>query len=87
MKVYKNRFCKCGCGRRIRVKKHHSWYGIPKYIKGHNRLGCLGRHWHPSKENLKKMSTAQSGENNPMWIDGYAHERRHCRIRNQGFIP
>jgi len=29
--------CKCGCGGQIEVKKHHSWYGVPKYMKGHNK--------------------------------------------------
>lgn len=36
-KYYPNRFCKCG--KRIEVKKYHSWYGIPKFCVGHARLG------------------------------------------------
>jgi len=30
-------FCKCGCGREIKIKPYHSWYGIPDYISGHNK--------------------------------------------------
>jgi len=29
-------YCNCPCHQEIIVKKHHSWYGIPKYIRGHN---------------------------------------------------
>jgi len=35
MKVYKNRFCKCGCGKRIPIKLSHKKNGIPKYIDKH----------------------------------------------------
>ena len=39
LEYYPNRFCKCGCGGRIKVKPHHSWCGIPDYICGHNMRG------------------------------------------------
>jgi len=28
--------CLCGCGKEIVVKPYHKWYGIPKFISGHN---------------------------------------------------
>lgn len=28
--------CKCGCGEEITIKEFHKWYGIPKYLPGHN---------------------------------------------------
>jgi hypothetical protein len=30
------KYCKCGCGQQIIIKKHHKYYGIPDYISGHN---------------------------------------------------
>lgn len=31
--------CKCGCGGKIVFKPHHRWYGVPKFIQGHNDAG------------------------------------------------
>jgi len=31
--------CACGCGQQIQIKSHHSYYGISKFIRGHNRRG------------------------------------------------
>jgi len=39
LEYYPDRFCKCGCGGRIKVRPHHSWSGIPNYIHGHNGNG------------------------------------------------
>ncbi len=33
------KLCKCGCGREIMTKPYHKYYGIPKYIHGHNKSG------------------------------------------------
>jgi very-short-patch-repair endonuclease len=30
------RLCACGCGREIIIRPHHKYYGIPRYISGHN---------------------------------------------------
>ena len=35
LKQTKN-YCKCGCGQEIPFQKHHKYYGIPTYIRGHN---------------------------------------------------
>ena len=49
MKVYKNHYCKCGCGKRIpypinkKTKLDHKLYGIPAYIHGHNLISCRNR--------------------------------------------
>lgn len=37
LEYYPDRVCRCGCGGRIRVKPHHSWGGIPRYINGHRK--------------------------------------------------
>jgi len=41
-------FCKCGCGKKIVIKRHHKYYGIPKYIIGHHTKDgnhpMLGKH-------------------------------------------
>ena len=29
--------CLCGCGKKITIQKYHKYYGIPKYIIGHNK--------------------------------------------------
>jgi len=33
------KLCECGCGKEIIMKSHHSWYGMPRFIRGHNTLG------------------------------------------------
>ena len=30
------KLCKCGCGKKIIIKKDHKWHGIPKYINHHH---------------------------------------------------
>jgi len=59
-KYYDHHTCACGCGRSIQIKKHHSYYGIPKFIKGHGRKGRTN-----SPEHNKAISAANSGINNP----------------------
>lgn len=39
LEYYPDRLCDCGCNGRIKVRKYHKKYGIPKYISGHNRAG------------------------------------------------
>jgi hypothetical protein len=29
-------YCACGCGQKIELKPHHKYYGIPRFISGHN---------------------------------------------------
>jgi 5-methylcytosine-specific restriction endonuclease McrA len=37
LKVYNSiKNCKCGCGNKIIIQKHHKYYGVPDYISGHN---------------------------------------------------
>lgn len=36
IEVYKYHFCHCGCGRRIRYNERDNYFGIPKFISGHN---------------------------------------------------
>ena len=38
LKIDKHLLCKCSCGERIIIKPNHKYYGIPKYIQGHNNL-------------------------------------------------
>lgn len=37
MTAIKNNKCNCGCDRLIKPQFHHKYYGIPKYIPGHNK--------------------------------------------------
>lgn len=36
MVLYYSHTCDCVCGGKLEVKEVHKYYGIPKYIKGHN---------------------------------------------------
>lgn len=31
-------FCHCGCEQEIKIRPEHRYKGIPKYVKGHNRM-------------------------------------------------
>jgi len=62
--------CHCGCNEEVIIKKYYSWYGIPKYIHGHNLKGenhpMFGIHRygekapffgkHHSKDSIEKIS-------------------------------
>ena len=48
-------YCACGCGEKIKIKKHHKYYGIPKFIHGHSS----GRHL--TKEDKKEMVYCKCG--------------------------
>ncbi len=58
-------FCKCGCGKVIEIQKHHSHYGIPNYIRGHNGSFKGKKH---SLDAKIKVSIANKG--NPGWCKG-----------------
>jgi len=95
--------CKCGCNCEIIPQSHHKWYGVPKYIPGHQNKGKHLSEEHRknisdaklgkprSEETKKKISLANSGENNPnfgrtgekhpMYIDGKCEERQKLRRR------
>jgi len=51
-------YCQCGCNEEIIIQKHHEYYGIPKYIRGHSSKGknhpLFGKHH--SKETIEKIS-------------------------------
>ena len=80
-------YCQCGCGGEIIIKPHHKWYGIPRYISGHNiynninmlyrsKVGKLNTMFgkKQSVESNKKNSEKHKGENNPMYgIKGKMH--------------
>ena len=44
---YYTHLCLCGCGGQIEIKKHHKYYGIPKYVHGHS-----GRNKYPTEEKV-----------------------------------
>jgi len=51
---YRDIYCKCGCGNRIKYKNQHKYFGIPKYI---------GKHFINDEvfmENLRKSSRARA---------------------------
>lgn len=51
-----NKFCKCGCGQEIVIKPHHSWYGIPDYIMGHNAPNKGRKFGKEVRNNMSKAS-------------------------------
>jgi len=58
-----NPLCKCKCGEKIEIKKHHKWAGIPKYIRGHHVKGKKLSKQHKqniSKSNIGKKATAET---------------------------
>ena len=61
---YPNFFCACGCGKRLTKKSRLMG---ARYIPGHHWLGK--KH---TKEQIEKISSASSGENNPNWQGGIA---------------
>ena len=56
---YYTHSCLCGCGGQIEIKKHHSWYGAPEYIKGHQFKGK-----HHSEEVRQYISKFKKGKDN-----------------------
>lgn len=49
-------YCKCGCSKEIKLKKHHSWYGVPIFLLGH-RLSSQ------TEETKRKISGSMKSKN------------------------
>lgn len=64
---YSDRSCFCGCGQRISVRQYHKYYGVPKYVHGHNGRG-LAR----TEETKHKISGKNKGK--PSWCKGLTKE-------------
>lgn len=47
--------CICGCGKEIKLKKHHQYTGVPQYINGHNPTEI-------SEEGRRKISEMKKGK-------------------------
>ncbi len=70
LKENKNRLCKCGCGKMIKLQRHHMYYGIPEFSKGHFpwteerkkklRIANLGKI--PSIKTREKWSQIRKGK-------------------------
>ena len=45
--------CKCGCGKDIRIKPYHKYYGVPEYIQGHQ---CRGKKKTQEHKNAMKIA-------------------------------
>lgn len=99
LEYYPGHFCHCSCKGRIKVKSHHRWYGIPKYLPGHNRRGK-----HPDRPNMrgennpakrpevrKKIRESKKGRNNPMYgkrgkdcpLYGRHHTKEHIQKQKE----
>ena len=52
--------CLCGCGREIIIKPHHKYFGVSKYIHGHNNRNKI-----VSDKTKKLLSKQKSGNKNP----------------------
>jgi len=66
-------FCDCGCNQEIIIQRHHKYYGIPKYIKGHYWKGK-----HHTKDSIEKISNAKCGENNS-GINNHFYGKHHSK--------
>lgn len=53
----KKRICNCGCGNVIEIKVWHRWYGISKYLDGHQNIGRKR-----SDVTKRKISKAHKGK-------------------------
>lgn len=51
-KESKNYFCNCPCFAKIEILDEYKWYGVPKYIIGHNRRGVV----YPKEAKLKQSA-------------------------------
>jgi len=60
LEYYPDRTCACGCDGRIKVQSHHKYYGIPKYLPGHQ-----SRDRKISEEDRKKQRERMTGDKNP----------------------
>lgn len=52
-----NHFCQCGCGEEIKIQHYHRWYGIPKFICGHNKARLNIPHSKDTIFKLRKITT------------------------------
>ena len=76
------RYCECGCGQEIIIKRHHKWYGIPKFINGHQFRGKP-----KSEEHKKKISKSLIGK--PSWNKGISRTeetKKKISLANKGKI-
>lgn len=56
--------CQCGCNEELQYKEYWTWYGIPKYQKGHENKGKKPWNTGLTKEisvSLKKLSESKKG--------------------------
>jgi len=84
--------CQCGCGRYIKIMKHHFSQGIPKFIHGHNakteehrklssemRSKCIGPLHHMYKKDRSKIKGPRR------WAYCFTkYQKKQVYIRNQG---
>jgi hypothetical protein len=64
--------CICGCGKGITIKNYHKYYGIPKFILGHNRKGII-----PSQETKDKIrNKMKANKPHPNCHSEYANKLR-----------
>jgi len=84
--------CKCGCGEEVVVKDFHKYYGIPKYINGHQVRDIRqkisdankGRvawnkgipHTEETKQKIHENHPNFSGENHPMFGKHHSEETK-----------
>ncbi len=65
------KLCECGCGQEIISQYHHKYYGIPRFIRGHQNKG----------KNNPMYGTYRSGANNPLW----KRVKRNCEYCGKEF--
>ena len=93
------KFCKCGCGQIIIIKRYHKWRGIPIYIHGHNRQGIpppnpfaighkinFGRkHTEDSKVMMKKRMKGDKNPNYGKTISEEQKEKQRLKLKGRKY--
>lgn len=65
---YYDYLCACGCGGKIKIHPNHKYAGPPKFIHGHNSVGCVHTTEHNRKigiANRGRLRPDLSGPNSP----------------------
>jgi hypothetical protein len=65
-------YCKCPCHAEIIIKKYHKYYGIPKYINGHQSIWNKGKiNCYPDLITLCVKHNSMANHNRDYWEKFY----------------
>ena len=66
-----DKYCACGCGKKIPVKKYHRYKGkrVPDFISGHNRRGAILSDAHKDVLRTSRLGVKNSEEHVRLMAD------------------